>query len=80
MKKEITEIIEYIKDENIYIEEHDYCYKRLSLEECSVISNYIRDLQYRINKATEYLLDKYVRGLLEDNEINYVVKILKGEE
>lgn len=37
------------------------------------------DLQNRIDKAVELLLDKYVRGLLNDNEVNNIVKILKGD-
>ena len=37
--------------------------------------NYLRNT---IDKAIEYLLDKYVRGLLDDNEVNNVIKILKG--
>lgn len=56
MTNEIKEIIEYLKDKNIYIEEHDYCYKRLSLEECNTISNYITNLQEEI-KEWEYIQD-----------------------
>lgn len=37
------------------------------------------ELQDRIDKAVELLLDKYVRGLLNDNEVNNIVKILKGD-
>ena len=37
------------------------------------------ELSMRINKAAELLLDKYARGLLNDNEVNNIVKILKGD-
>lgn len=45
MTNEINNLLDYLKDKNIYVEEHNYCYKRLSLEECGTISNYITDLQ-----------------------------------
>lgn len=32
-----------------------------------------------IDKATNHLLDKYVTGKLDDEEVNNVVKILKGD-
>ena len=37
-------------------------------------------LAKRIDKAIEYLLDKYITGNLSDNEVNKVCKILKGED
>ena len=43
------------------------------------LNEYIEQLENRTNKAVELLLDKYVRGLLNDNEVNNVVKILKGD-
>lgn len=61
--------------------ENDYYFKKNN--ELSTLNTSLRsqrdDLQNRINKAIELLLDKYVRGLLNDNEVNNIVKILKGD-
>ena len=57
-----------------YEEEHNnefQCWKRDRKE--------LLDKRNRINKAVELLLDKYVRCLLNDNEVNNIVKILKGD-
>lgn len=69
-------------DKDIIIE--DLVYK---CEQCRVLYDSAEkeliennNLQQRIDKATDYLLDKYVRGLLGDNEVNNVVKILRGDE
>lgn len=53
---------------------------KLTIELYNAYLKEINDLQKRIDKATDYLLDKYVRGLLGDNEVNNVVKILRGDE
>lgn len=59
------------------IEEKNQEIERLNnrLKTSNDTCNYLRNT---IDKAIEYLLDKYVRGLLNDNEVNNVIKILKG--
>ena len=38
----------------------------------------VEQLQDRIDSAVELLLDRYVKGLLNDDDVNNIVKILKG--
>lgn len=65
-------------DELDDIEEMRKRYKNLlSCLDKTIFEN--KELQDRINKTVELLLDKYVRGLLNDNEVNNIVKILKGD-
>lgn len=80
MINEIKEIIEYLKNPDFYVEDFGFSYKRISLDETNILLDYITNLQQRIDKATDYLLINYVRGLLGDNEVNNVVKILRGDE
>ena len=56
MNDEAKEIIEYLKDEHIYVEDFGYSYKRLSLDENKVLLDYITNLQEEI-KEWEYIQD-----------------------
>jgi len=45
MNKEIKEILEDLKDEDKYIEEYGYQYKRVSVEDTKVLLDYITNLE-----------------------------------
>lgn len=65
MKDEIKEILEYIKDVDLYIEDNGYQYKRLSLIEIKILLDYITNLQEENENKTEYICD------LVTEKINY---------
>lgn len=52
--------------------------KIIGLDSEMVYKDYY-DCKTRNEEATNYLLDKYVTGKLDDEEVNNVVRILKGE-
>lgn len=77
IQQDLTEIINLVQNNDYlkFVEEKcDYVNK---LNEKIIKDK--KELQERIDKAIELLLDKYVRGLLNDNEVNNIVKILKGD-
>ena len=90
MTNEIKEILDYLKDENIYIEEYDYCYKHLSLEESKLLLHYIINLQQRIDKTIEYIKDNVAvyafnnkelpHWEFNDNNMQDLLNILRGVE
>lgn len=45
MNNEIKEILEWLKDEDIYVEDYGYQYKRISLKEIKQLLDYITNLQ-----------------------------------
>lgn len=45
MNDEIKEILDWLKDEDIYLEDHGYQYKRISLKETMQLLDYITNLQ-----------------------------------
>ena len=96
MNDEINEIIEYLKDEHIYVEDFGYSYKRLSLDENKALLNYITNLQeenerfrtikWQIKNLKQEWLDIVENETLvfdNDNLLNFMNKlerILRGEE
>ena len=53
MKGEIKEILDWLKDEDIYIEEIGYQYKRISLRESKLLLDYITNLQEENERLKE---------------------------
>ena len=45
MKDEIKEILEWLSDNDIYVEDNGYQYKRISLRETKLLLDYITNLQ-----------------------------------
>ena len=50
MNDEIKEILDWLKDEDIYIEDYGYQYKRISLRETKLLLDYITNLQQKIEQ------------------------------
>lgn len=74
-----TELVDEKKELERELDELSKAYNNLS-KYYQVVVERKKLMKTRIDKAIEYLLDKYVKGLLNDDEVNNVVKILKGEE
>lgn len=45
MNKEIEELLNELKDEDNYIEEYGYSYKRIALNDCWLLLSYIEQLK-----------------------------------
>ena len=45
MNDEIKEILDWLKDEDIYLEDYGYQYKRISLKDTKILLDYITNLQ-----------------------------------
>lgn len=112
--EKLKDIMEYLEDPNIYVEEFDYCYKRLSLDETNILLDYITDLQeenerlkednyllidyqdmeiryndykQRIDKAIEYIKKNipywqewHYDGVIDTDDMNIIIDILRGDE
>lgn len=50
MNNEIKEILDWLKDEDIYLEDHGYQYKRISLKDTKILLDYITNLQQENEK------------------------------
>lgn len=56
MNNEIKEILEYLGDKDLYVEDFGYSYKRLSLHDSKLLLKYIKKLELAIidTKATSF--------------------------
>lgn len=82
--EKLKDIMEYLEDPDIYIEDFGYCYKRISLDETNILLDYITDLEQRIDKVIEYIrINKCNNDDISDcwhEDFKDILKILKGEE
>lgn len=69
MNNEIKEILDWLKDEDIYIEDYGYQYKRVSLKETKQLFNYITNLQQE-NHDLKSKLECYENGLYFSSEVD----------
>jgi len=53
MTNDIKEILEWLSDKDIYVEDNGYQYKRISLRETKILLDYIKDLQQQIEEMQE---------------------------
>ena len=70
MNKEIKEILDWLKDEDIYIEDYGYQYKRISLKETTQLLDYITNLQQenqRLEENNQNMQEEMAR-VWEENE------------
>lgn len=68
MKDEINEILEWLSDKDIYLEDNGYLYKRISLGETNLLLDYITNLQDENNhlkqnkeRTLEYIENNRIR-------------------
>ncbi len=84
MNNEIKEILEFLSNENYYIQDIDCKFKRLYLDEVKTLLDYITNLQeekdkykLRCYKAKKMIFDNY--GVLDKYEIEILEDILDGK-
>lgn len=53
MNDEIKEILDWLKDEDIYVEDYGFQYKRISLKEIKQLLDYITNLQQELQEAND---------------------------
>jgi hypothetical protein len=53
MSDEIKEILEWLSDKDIYLEDNGYLYKRISLGETNLLLDYITNLQEKYERMKE---------------------------
>lgn len=73
MNKEKYKTFDELKEE--LGENYDYKLYKIGISAMEELDKY----KNIVDEATNYLLDKYVTGKLDDEEVNNVVKMLKGE-
>ena len=56
--EKLKDIMEYLEDPDIYVEEHGYCYKRLSLGDDKLLLDYITNLQNEIFDLKDTIQNK----------------------
>ena len=78
--KEIEELLDELKDENNYIEEYGFRYKRIALDDWWLLLSYIEQLENNRDKAIEYIkMHSNALGVLDTIENYTLLDILKGD-
>ena len=72
MSEDIKEILNELKNEDNYIEDYGFRYKKIALDDVWYLLDYITNLEQRIDKAIEYM-NNYIE--VEDAPINERIKI-----
>ena len=83
MTNEIKEILDYLKDKKAYAINEFGAHKELTPEENNKLVHYITNLQQRIDKAIEYIINHTQSTAhleMDTKSIKHLLDILRGDE
>lgn len=78
MNDEIKEVIEWLEDEDIYVEDYGYKYKRISLRETKILLDCITNLQKQLEEYQKALDETMNEKIDLQQKYNY--NVTKYEE